>query len=315
MGIELISRQLGTTGLWVTNLCIGTAALGSMPNVYAYEVDKERALETLRRVFASAITFVDTAPSYGAGRSERLIGEVLQAQGGLPGGFLLSTKVDPDISGDYSGAQIRRSVEESCERLHMKHLPLVFLHDPEKITFEESMRPDGAVPALIDLRDRGIIGHLGVAGGPVDLMRRYLETKHFEVLITHNRYTLLDRSASALIEECHELGVAVVNGAPFGGGMLARGPAVEPRYCYRPAPEAVRKKAEEIEAVCRGYGVPLAAAALQFSMREPRIVSTIVGATRPERVKQALALAALETPEDLWKELDPLAVPEAYLLH
>jgi D-threo-aldose 1-dehydrogenase len=223
--------------------------------------------------------------------------------------------VDPDISGDYSGAQIRRSVEESCERLHMKHLPLVFLHDPEKITFEESMRPDGAVPALIDLRDRGIIGHLGVAGGPVDLMRRYLETKHFEVLITHNRYTLLDRSASALIEECHELGVAVVNGAPFGGGMLARGPAVEPRYCYRPAPEAVRKKAEEIEAVCRGYGVPLAAAALQFSMREPRIVSTIVGATRPERVKQALALAALETPEDLWKELDPLAVPEAYLLH
>jgi D-threo-aldose 1-dehydrogenase len=102
----------------------------------------------------------------------------------------------------------------------------------------------------------------------------------------------------------------VVNGAPFGGGILAKGPQADPRYAYRPAAPAVLDRATQIEAACRHHRVPLAAAALQFSLREPRITSTIVGMSRPERIDQTLELATVPTPEALWDELAGLAAPE-----
>ena len=120
-------------------MCLGTGPLGGIPQVYGYEVDETQALETWRRTFNSAITFVDTAKRYGD--AERRIGVVLEELGGVPPGVVLATKVDPDTSGDFSGERVRRSVEESRERLHMEYLPLVYLHDPENITFEEAMSP------------------------------------------------------------------------------------------------------------------------------------------------------------------------------
>jgi D-threo-aldose 1-dehydrogenase len=198
---------------------VGTSTLGNMPSVYGYEVGRERALETLRKVFDSAVKLVDTSNGYGGGDSERLLGEVLRERGGVPEGVLVSTKVDPDLAGDFSGARVPRSVAESCERLGMSYLPLLFFHDPERTTFVGAMARDGAVPALVKLKEEGAVGHLGVAGGPVGLMERYVRTGAFEVLLTHNRFTLLDRSASSLLDECARLGVSVLNAAPFGGGM------------------------------------------------------------------------------------------------
>ena len=114
---------------------------------------------------------------------------------------MLATKVDPDsTTGDFSGAQVRRSAEGSLRRLGVDRLQLVYLHDPEVISFEEGMAPGGPVEALIRLQQQGLIEHLGVAGGPVELMARYLRTGAFEVLITHNRWTLVDRSADGLLD-------------------------------------------------------------------------------------------------------------------
>jgi D-threo-aldose 1-dehydrogenase len=308
MGVRVV--PLAATGLEVTNLAIGTSALSSMPGVYGYEVERERALDTLRRALDSPIRLIDTSNGYGEGNSERLIGEVLRERGGVPTGVLVSTKVDPDRSGDFSGERVRRSVDESCRRLGMGHFPLLFLHDPERTTFEAAMAPDGAVPALIRLKEEGLVGHLGVAGGPVGLMERYVQTGVFEVLLTHNRFTLLDRSASSLIDDCARLGVAVLNAAPFGGGILARGPDHEGKYGYRRAPRELVEAAKKIEAACSRYGVPLAVAALQFSMRDRRVASTVVGVTRPERVDQAIEMAAYVVPGALWEELADLATAE-----
>jgi D-threo-aldose 1-dehydrogenase len=296
-------REIGKTGLQVTELCVGTSAIGNMPTVYGYEVGEQQALETLRRVFQGPIPFVDTSNGYG--ESEHLIGTVLRELGGVPENFLVATKVDPDSTGDFSGRRVHASVAESRERLGMDRLPLVYLHDPERMSFEDSMAPGGAVEALRQLQADGVIGHMGVAGGPIDLLRRYVATGVFEVVITHNRFTLLDRSAQPLLDDCAAAGVAVVNGAPFGGGMLAKGPEVTDRYCYRPAPPSIMDAAKRIQAACSLYGVPLAAAALQFSMRDPRITSTIVGITRPERVDQMTELSAYAIPDALWQELDP----------
>lgn len=296
---------LGSTGLLVSPLCIGCAPLGDMPETFEYGVDEDRAFRTLEEIFESPINFLDTAASYGDGESERRIGAVLRKIGGLPEGVVLATKADRDLqTGDFSGDQIRRSVERSLGLLGVDTLQLCYLHDPEHESFERIMAPGGAVEALVDLRDEGVIEHLGVAGGPIDLEIRYVQTGIFEAVITHNRYTLLDRGAEPLLDVAAERGVALLNAAPYGSGILAKGPDVYARYAYQEAPREMIERARRMQEACREFDVPLAAAALQFSTRDPRVASTIIGISRPERVRQTLDLAAYEIPDELWKELE-----------
>lgn len=306
------TRTLGKTNLKVTSVCVGTSALGSFPAQYGYEVGAEQALATLRAVFDGPFNFIDTSNEYGnGGDSERRIGKAMAERGGLPKGFVLATKVDPLVgSDDFSGERVKKSVAESLERLGLDHLDLVYLHDPEKISFEAGMAKGGPVEALVKLRDEGVIAHLGVAGGPIDLMSRYLATDVFEAAISHNRYTLVDQSAESLIEEARRRNIGFVNAAPFGGGMLVKGPDQQPNYCYAPASEATLKRVREMERLCKAQNVPLAAAALQFSLRDDRIASTIVGMSEPQRIAQTLTLAEWPIPEDLWTELLKLAVQE-----
>ena len=303
------TRALGKTGLNVTSICVGTSALGSFPAQYGYEVSDEQALAALRAIFDGPFNFIDTSNEYGnGGDSERRIGKAIAERGGLPINFVLATKVDPPIgSTDFSAARVRRSVEESLERLGLDRLQLVYLHDPEKISFEAGMAKGGPVEAMVRLRDEGVIEHIGVAGGPVDLMLKYLATDRFEAVISHNRYTLVDQSAQPLIGEARRRNVAFVNAAPFGGGMLVKGPDLQPKYCYAPASHATISRVREMERLCKARNVPLAAAALQFSLRDERIVSTIVGMSEPGRIAQALDLANRPIPDDLWRDLERLA--------
>ncbi len=304
---SLPRRALDKTGLAVTPLCIGCAPLGNMPETFAYGVTEERALTTIRAIFASPINFIDTAASYGDGESERRIGIVLRELGGLPSGFVLASKADRDLhTGEFTGPQMRRSVERSLRLLGVERLQLLYLHDPEHITFEQAMAPDGPVETLLRCQQEGLIEHLGVAGGPIDLMTRFVETDLFSVAISHNRYTLLNTEADAFWNVCQKHGVASVNAAPYGSGILAKGAAAYPRYMYGEAPPAMIERTRQIEALCQRYDVPLAALALQFSLRDPRIASTVVGITRPERVTETVTLAQYPIPDELWHALSIL---------
>jgi D-threo-aldose 1-dehydrogenase len=187
----------------------------------------------------------------------------------------------------------------------------VFMHDPEHTTFDLAMAPGGPVDVLQRFKDEGVIEHVGVAGGPIDLLIRYVETGAFEAVITHNRYTLLNQSAEPLIELAHQRGVGVLNAAPYGSGLLARGPEAYPRYAYTPAPADLIDRARAMVTICADYEIPLAAPALQFSLRDKRIISTIVGMSRPERVQQTLELAACVIPDELWARLDKYVGPPA----
>jgi D-threo-aldose 1-dehydrogenase len=300
-------RVLGNTGLEVTSLCIGCAPLGDMPDTFAYSVGEEQALDTIRAIFAGPISFVDTAASYGDGNSERRLGMVLRELGGLPPGFVLASKADRDLkTGDFSGDQMRRSVERSLRLLGVERLQLMYLHDPEHTTFEKAMAPGGPVEVLLRCKEEGLIEHVGVAGGPIDLSTRFVETGMFEVAISHNRYTLLNTEADPFWDVCKQYNVATVNAAPYGSGILAKGPAAYPRYMYETAPDAMLARARQLEALCKRYDVPLAAVALQFSLRDERIVSTIVGITRAERLAQTIALAQQPIPDQLWAEIATL---------
>jgi len=297
-------RPLGTTGLSVPPLCVGCAPLGDMPDTFAYGVSEVRALATIRAAFAGPIPFLDTAASYGDGESERRIGLVVREQGGVPSGMLIATKADRDLwTGEFTGDQMRRSVERSLRLLGVDHLQLCYLHDPEHISFAAAMAPGGPVAALRRLHDEGVIAQLGVAGGPIDLMTQFVETDLFAAAISHNRYTLLNQEAEPFWEACQRHGVAALNAAPYGSGVLAKGPGAYPRYMYGPAPAEYLRRAAALEALCQRYQVPLAAVALQFSLCDPRIVSTIVGMSKPERLAETLALARTPIPDELWQDV------------
>ena len=300
-------RSLGTTGFSVTPLCIGCSAIGSMRETFTYDVSEEQALATLRAIFASSINFADTAASYGDGESERRIGVVLRELGGIPPGFVLATKADRNLqTGEFTGVQIRLSIERSLRLLGVEQLPICFLHDPEHIGFAAAMVPGGPIEVLRQCQEEGLIQSIGIAGGPIDMMTQFVETNLFALAISHNRYTLLNQDAASFWDVCTRHHVAALNAAPYGSGILAKGPSSYPRYMYSHASEYYLRRAFRIEAVCQHYAVPLAAVALQFSLRDPRIISTIVGVSRPERLAETLALAELPISDDLWRDIASL---------
>lgn len=302
-------RPFGRTGLHVTPICLGCAPLSSMPDTF-YPVPEEQAFDLLRTTFKSPIRFLDTSAGYGDGESERRIGVVLKELGGLPAGYVLETKADRDhSSGDFSGDQTRRSVERSLRLLGLDRLQIVYIHDPDSATttFEELMAPGGAVDVLHRYKAERVIDAVGIAGGPIDLMTRFVETGAFDAVLTHNRFNLITRSANSLLDIAASRGMAVLNAAVYGGGMLAKGPDRWSRFAYREAAPQLIDCVRQIEALCRRHDVPLAAAALQFSLRDPRITSTIVGMTRPGRVAETLALAEHPIPDEVWPQLDEIA--------
>lgn len=298
-------RPLGSTGIAVSRVTLGGAPLGSMPENFGHEVAEADAIALVQEVLRSGIRTIDTSNGYSDGRSEERIGRAIAAFGGLPPDVTVITKTD-QRDGDYSGERVRRSLAESAERLGIRPLPLVHLHDPEFHDFDAMTAPGGAVDALVEARERGEVGHIGLAGGDVHVMRRYLDLGVFEVLLVHNRWTLVDRSAGPLLDRAAELGVGVVNAAVLGGGILADESRRKTDYGYRPASAETLDAIARMREVCRRWDTTLAAAALRFSTRDERFASTIVGISRPERIRQTLDAAGLDRPQEFWDELEAL---------
>jgi D-threo-aldose 1-dehydrogenase len=313
MGQEALARRpFGQTGLMVPPISIGCAPLGDMKDTFMYSVTEEDAIATVKAALASPIAYIDTAALYGDGESERRVGLALRELGGLPEGAILQTKQGRDpTTDDYSGETVKRRLERSLSMLGVDRIHVVYLHDAEWTNFSDAMAPGGPVEVLKSYKDQGVIGYLGVASGPNDVELQYIETGLFDAVITHNRYTLLNTSAEPVIEAASKRGMAVLNAAPYGSGILAKGPEAYPRYCYQQASDDMIARTHELAAICYRHDVPLAAAALQFSMRDPRITNTIVGMSRPERIEQTIAFATHDIPAALWAEIDALPPPPA----
>jgi D-threo-aldose 1-dehydrogenase len=172
--------------------------------------------------------------------------------------------------------------------------------------FATGSRKGGAVDALVALKEQGIAQSIGIATGNLQALTDYLNTDVFDVLLSHNKYTLLDRSAEPLMDACVHKGVAFLNAAPYGGGLLARGPRATTRYAYAEADEGLLKRATELEALCTRHGIPLAAAALQFSMRDDRVASTVLGTSSRARLEQTIALAEQPISAAFWEAAEGL---------
>jgi D-threo-aldose 1-dehydrogenase len=292
----------------VPKICFGTSSLSSMPDTYGYEVSPERAHETVRAIFDSNINFLDTSRLYGFGRSEERIGDVIRERGGLPKGFIVSTKLDRDPkTNKFDAGEARRSLEESLKALNLDRVHLLHLHDPEHArSLDEVTGPDGALPALLKMKEAGLCDAIGLAAGTLEVMMPLLKDWEFDALITHNRFTLVNRNATPMIDFAASKGIAVLNAAPYAGGVLAKGSDSFQRYVYQEATAEMLSPVKRVEAVCAKHGVPPGAAALQFSMRDPRIASTICGVSKPERVKETISWDEWKIPQALWDELKSL---------
>ena len=298
---------LGSTGLVVPPIAVGCAELGNMPEAFDYAVSEDDALATVRAALDSPLNYIDTAAWYGDGESERRIGKVLRERSGLPASAILETKAGRDPNGnDYRPDTVKARFERSLELLGVDKVHVCFLHDAEWAVFGDVMAPGGVLEILQGYKEQGVIGALGVAAGPVDLSMQYVQTGAFDVLITHNRYTLLNRTADDVQTEAKRRGMGVLNAAPYGSGMLAKGPDAYPRYAYMTAPDEMIETTRQIAAICARHGVPIAAAALQFSLLDPNVDVTIVGMSKPERLAQTIDLATIQIPAQLWDELKTL---------
>jgi D-threo-aldose 1-dehydrogenase len=307
-------RPFGTTGITVSAICMGGAQIGSMLEIFGYSVEEEDAIDLVRQVLDGPIRFLDTSNGYGDGRSEARIGRAVREHGGLPADFVISTKVDAK-GGDYSGDRVRASVRESRDRLGVETLPIVFLHDPEFHSFDQLTSPGGAVDALVDLRRSGEIGHIGVAGGDTREIGRYVDLGVFEAVLVHNRWTLVDRSAGPLLDRAARDDLAVLNAAVYGGGLLTPGGG-NGTYAYRPAPALVREAAATMRKICERHGTDIATAALHFSLRDPRITSTVTGFTKRSTLDRTLEALDVDLPESFWQEIEAVTPgPEHWLDH
>jgi D-threo-aldose 1-dehydrogenase len=309
MVIPTEKLAIGHTGLSVSRICFGLAPLGDMPDTYGYRVEAEKARETVRAVFDSPVNFLDTSRNYGQGRSEQRIGEVIRERGGLPKGFVISSKLDRDMeTGRFDAGRARRSLEESLKALNVDHIQLLHVHDPEYASsLADVTGPKGALAELFRMKEEGLAEAVGLASGRVDVMMPILRDWDFDALITHNRFTLANRNAQGMIDQAVGRGIAVLNAAPYSGGVLAKGQAHHKRYVYQDASPEMLEPITRIEGVCAKYNIPPGAAALQFSLRDTRIASTICGISRPERIGQTLDWARYVIPAAAWDEL--MALP------
>jgi D-threo-aldose 1-dehydrogenase len=309
-------------------------ALGGAPlgNLFRAIPDEE-GISLVRHAYAAGARYFDTAPHYGHGRSERRMGDGLRA---FPRAeYVLSTKVgrllEPRVEAprdqhgyidtlpfvqhyDYTAAGVRRSLEDSFQRLGLAQIDLVYVHDIDRETHGEAHARrfattlDEGLPALVGLKQEGVIGGYGLGVNDVAICREVLRHAELDVILLAGRYTLADQSAlEGLLPECERRGVAIVVGGPFNSGILATGAKPRdgsaPYFNYAPAPRAIIERVAAIEQVCAEFAVSLPAAALQFPLAHPAVLSVLPGARSVQEFDQNRRFAGTAIPSAFWSAL------------
>jgi len=302
-------NKIKDTSLEVTELSFGTSSLGSMPDTYGYEVPEDRAQKTLNRFFQGPVNMLDTSRNYAMGESEKRIGRAIKENGGWPKDFLLSTKLDRNMDTlvlDKNRA--RESLEESLKTLNVDSVDILFLHDPEYAKeLSDITKKDGAMDELFKIKEEGLAKAVGVAMGKIDIMFPLLKDWDFDVMINHNRFTLINREANKMYDYASSKNIAIFNAAPYAGGVLAKGPDNFKKVTYQDATEEKLAPVREYAKICKKHNVELGAAALQFSLKDKRITSTICGVTSVESIEKNLTWASSKIPDEFWNEISKLS--------
>ena len=307
--------EIGRTGLKVSRLGLGGAPLAGL-----YQgVSDEQAARVVNAYLDHGLGFFDTAPLYGSGVSETRLGSALSER--VRNAFVLATKVgrllvpdparDQDVWSDdlppvgpvfdYSYDGTLRSLEESLGRLGLDRVDILHIHDPDN-HYDEAMK--GSYPALVRMRDEGVIRAVGVGMNQAKMLARFAVEGDFDCFLCAGRYTLVDHTAlKRLLPLCEDRGISLIVGGPYNSGILAQGAVEGAKFDYRKAPPQIVEKVRRVEAVCGRHGTPLKAAALQFPLAHPAVAAVIPGARSPEEVDENVKMFEVGIPADFWAEL------------
>ena len=321
-------RRLGRTELHLPAVGLGTATIGDMRGT----IPEAQALATVEAAWAAGISFFDTAPWYGRGKSELRLGAALRPKPRAD--YLLTTKIgrtlhrpaNPrafaesmtdgslpiEIRFDYTRDGVMRSYEDSIQRLGITEIDALLIHDLDPLHHgDDGVEPylrqldtGGGFAALSELKAGGQIKAIGAGINMLGMIPRFLPRFPIDFFIVAMPYTLLDQGA--MDEEfplCAAHGAGVVIGAPFASGVLASRTGPAATYAYRPVEDATARRVAGIEEVCRAHGVPIGAAALQFPLAHPLVASIIPGPNHPDQVRTNLRWMRTPVPASLWTDL------------
>ena len=301
-------------GAVVSRLGLGTAQLGGLFT----SLPDEDGAELVKFALENGIRYLDTAPHYGKGVSERRLGKYLQ--GVERSAFTLSTKVgrlliptsgevDPDFAdadnwverlNDYSVNGVLRSVEASLERLQLEAIDIAYIHDPDDFA-DQAIHE--AYAALESLRSQGLIKSIGVGMNYNEIPTRFVNETDIDVVMIAGRYTMLDQSAQGeLFESALRKGVDIVAVGVFNSGILAN-PSSQSHYFYGAAPEAVLKQALSLQAIAQDFGCTLSQAAIQFPLRHPAVKSVVVGCRSANSLARNISEFNSPLSDEAWSAL------------
>ena len=305
------TKVLGRTGLRVPIVGFGTAFLGRVMGAdggLSARVDEDAGAENVVAAIEAGCTLIDTAPLYGSTASEKIIGRVLRERPDLAAKCTVTTKVGNLPDGhDYSYDGVMRQVQDSQTRLGMAAFDVLYIHDPMDFPMQQVMAKNGALGALRKLQDEGVLRFVGIAANDPESNGPYIETGEFDAAVVPDAWSLLNRTADALIFPSaakHEVGIALAT--PLERGLLATGPIPGRSYVNRNFSRAALDHVGKIQALCADYGIPLVAASLQWCTRHPLIATTLCGGRDKAETRQNAAAGTVEIPEAFWNDLQPL---------
>ena len=299
-------RLLGKTGLELPILSFGASSLGQEFR----KVNLEEALRSVHVTLDCGLNFIDTSPFYGRGMSEVLLGQALR--GVARDSYTLCTKLGRyDLAHfDFSAKRVAESVDVSLHRLGTDHLDVVLCHDIEFVPMQQIV--DETLPALRKIQQSGKVRFVGISGYPMKAFQFVLAQAELDCVLSYNQYTLQNtRFADELVPELKSRGVGVMNAGPFSARLLTNAPLPD----WLKEPEEVKAAARKAAAHCQSRGVDIAQLALQFSIANPGITTTVAGSANPENIRKWSQWAAAPIDETLLREVQDIFAPVKNLGH
>jgi aryl-alcohol dehydrogenase-like predicted oxidoreductase len=300
------TRSLGKTGLQVPILSFGASSLGQEFR----SVTLDEALGSVKAALDCGLNLIDTSPFYGRGMSEVLLGVALKS---IPRDhYLLCTKLGRyDLSHfDFSAKRVAESVDVSLHRLGTDHLDIILCHDIEFVPMQQIV--DETLPALRKAREQGKIRFIGFSGYPQKIFRFICDQAEVDCVLNYNQYTLQNtRFADETIAYLEAKGIGVMNAGPFSARLLTDAPL--PHWLKEP--EEVKGAARRAADLCRARGSSIAKLALQFSIANPGIATTVAGSANPANVREWARWAAEPLDEELVRDVQAIFAPVKNIGH
>ena len=291
-------NQLGKTGYEISAISFGASSLGGV----FHEINEQKAIEAVHVALELGINYIDVAPAYGGTKSETVLGQALK---GVPrASYYLSTKVGKNTapggygvdSFDYSREGIISSLDASAKRIGVDYFDIVHLHDIEynnRVNTEWALNE--GIKTLLELKQEGRIGAVGIGMYPVDLWERVIEEGLIDVGLSHNLYCLNDTRLLPLLQKSRSKGIGLINASPFAAGLLTSRGAPG----WHPATPEQRSIFNKAATYCSEKGVEIEKLAIQFSSQHPDLVTTMFSSSNPETVKRNIDWSSMPIDEAL----------------